>query len=186
VLLATFVIHRHAPASDRQRVWSRTRATSLLGGCGAGQPRSTPPPLFANGGGDADAATDPGRSWLRHDYGTALVEGALSLQVTSGQRTPNPLPAGCSSRGNLFACARSPRVSARVASSRVAPPTAGMTSLAGRGKLCGQPSAQGVDPCGLLSSPTCLAPRVRRHTNALMKRYLHMGNTVVAPVRGRR
>src|SRR2546425_9200915 len=35
-----------------------------------------------------------GRSALRHDCGTALAHGALSLRVTSGQRTPNPLAVG--------------------------------------------------------------------------------------------
>ena len=60
------------------------------------QPRSTPPPLFANGGCcDPGAADDPGirgRSGLRHDYGTALAQGALSLHVANGQRITNPLP----------------------------------------------------------------------------------------------
>src|SRR5438876_12371424 len=59
-------------------------------------PRSTPPPLFANGGCcDAGAADDPairGRSGLRHDCGTALAHGALSLHVANGQRITNPLP----------------------------------------------------------------------------------------------
>ncbi len=96
VLLATFVTHRHAPAPDRQRVYSRTRATSLLGGWG--ECLDPPPPSFRERGGccDPGAADDPGairgRSGLRHDCGTALAQGALSLHVANGQRITIPLP----------------------------------------------------------------------------------------------
>ena len=63
-------------------------------------PRSTHPLFSRTGGGcdpgAADDSGDPGairgRSGLRHDCGTALAQGALSLHVADGQRITNPLP----------------------------------------------------------------------------------------------
>src|SRR3989442_8128307 len=86
--------HPHAPATDRRYVWSHARiaVSGVLRPCLA-RASLHPTPSFRGRGAVATLArlTIRGRSGLRHDCGTALAQGALSLHVANGQRTGNPL-----------------------------------------------------------------------------------------------